>query len=140
MKNCGCGLNFLKFWFFQKISGVLTACPRAEQIPCICFKLTGHWPCLKVVCLWYVSGIVSLSLYLSPCMGFFGLVLVMTYHNLDRYLMQKVLLRICSMIVLIRYQDLWLMITFCGYGAPWVTFYQLHWKMWPTASLCSIDA
>ena len=55
----------------------LTACPRAEQIPCICFKLSGHWPCLEVVCLWYVSGIVSLSLYLSSCMGIFRLVLVM---------------------------------------------------------------
>ena len=43
----------------------LTACPRAEQIPCICIELTGDKPCLNVVCLWYVSGIVSLSLHLS---------------------------------------------------------------------------
>ena len=49
----------------------LTACPRAEQIPCSCFKLTGHRPCLEVVCLWYVSGIASLSLYLSPWIVFF---------------------------------------------------------------------
>ena len=67
----------------------LTACPRAEQIPCICIELTGHRPCLSVVCLWYVSGIVSLSLHLSSWMGIFGLVLVMFFHNLDQYLMQK---------------------------------------------------
>ena len=118
----------------------LTACPRAEQIPCICFKLTGHWPSLKVVCLWYDSGIISLSMHLSSCMGIFGLVLVMFFHNQDCDLKQEYLLRIQSLRVVIQYQDLWLMITLCGYGAPWVTFYQLHWKMWPTASLCSIDA
>ena len=66
----------------------LTSCPRAEQIPCICFKLLGHWPCLEVVCLWYVSGIASLSLYLSSCMGIFELVLVMFFHNQDCYLIQ----------------------------------------------------
>ena len=74
----------------------LTACPRAEQIPCICIELTGDKPCLNVVCLWYVSGIVSLSLHLSSWMGIFGLVLVMVFHNLDQYLMQKHLFRICS--------------------------------------------
>ena len=57
----------------------LTACPRAKQTPCICFKLTGHWPCLKVVCLWYDSGIISLSMHLSSYMGIFGLVLVMPF-------------------------------------------------------------
>ena len=51
----------------QRESCELTSCPRAEQIPCICFELMG-WPCLKVVCLWYVSGIVSLSLCLSSCL------------------------------------------------------------------------
>ena len=55
----------------QRESCELTSCPRAEQIPCICFELMG-WPSLKVVCLWYVSGIVRLSLYLSsslcPCL------------------------------------------------------------------------
>ena len=56
---------------FQRDIYELTACPRAEQIPCICFELTGHKPCLKVVCLWYVSGIVSLSLHLSSWMGIY---------------------------------------------------------------------
>ena len=70
----------------------LTACPRAEQIPCICIELTGQRPCLSVVCLWYVSGIVSLSLHLSSCMGFFGLVLVMFFCNQDQYLMQNICL------------------------------------------------
>ena len=49
----------------------LTACHRAEQIPCICFKLKGHWSCLQVVCLWYDSGIISLSMHLSLYMGIF---------------------------------------------------------------------
>ena len=132
--------ELLKASIFQRDLCVLTACPRAEQIPSICDELTGHWPCLKVVCLWYVSGIVSLSLHLSPCMGIFQLVLVMSFHNQDCYLIQKYLFRIYSLKVVIQYQDLWLMIIFCGYGAPWVTFYQPHWKLWPTASLCSIDA
>ena len=74
---------------FQRDIYELTACPRAEQIPCICFELTGHKPCLKVVCLWYVSGIVSLSLHLSSWMGIFRLVLVMSFHDQDQYLMQK---------------------------------------------------
>ena len=74
----------------------LTSCPRAEQIPCICNKLMGHWPCLIVVCLWYVSGIVSLSLHLSSWMGIFTLVLVMSFHNQDQNLMLKYLLQICS--------------------------------------------
>ena len=74
---------------FQRCICELTACPRAEQIPCICFELTGYKPCLKAVCLWYDSGIVSLSLHLSSCMGIFGLVLVMFFHDQDQYLMQK---------------------------------------------------
>ena len=48
----------------------LTACP---------FKLMGHWPCLKVACLWYDSLIISLSMHLSSYMGIFGLVLVMPF-------------------------------------------------------------
>ena len=89
----------------------------------------GYLPCLKVVSLWYVSGIVSLSLHLSSWMGIFRLVLVMSFHDQDQYLMQKHLFRICSLKVLIQYQDLRLMITLCEYGAPWVPFYQLLWKL-----------
>ena len=92
------GLNSEELWVWLihlMISNIqrniyeLAACPRAEQIPCICFKLLGHWPCLEVVCLWYVSGIISLSMHLSSCMGIFGLVLVMSYHNQECYLIQK---------------------------------------------------
>ena len=77
---------------YQREFCELTTCPRAEQIPCICIELTGYRPCLSVVCLWYVSGIVSLSLHLSSCMGFFGLVLVMFFCNQDQYLMQNICL------------------------------------------------
>ena len=38
----------------------------------------------------YDTWIASLSLHLSPCINFFGLVLEMSFHNQDRYLMQNI--------------------------------------------------
>ena len=99
-------------------------------------SLTLSQSCLPLVCLWdckFVSAPKSMYGYLRTCSCD---VLPQSRLLSDT----KVLFWIYSLKVVIQYQDLWLMIIFCGYGAPWVTFYQPHWKMWPTASLCSIDA
>ena len=107
---------------------VLTACLRAEQIPCICNELMGDQPCLIVVCLWYVSGIVSMSLHLSSCMGVFQTCSCDVFHDQDQYLMQY----ICFGSVLRSGNSIPRSLNdnhLCGYGAPWVSFYQLLWKL-----------
>ena len=70
----------------------------------------GLRPSLKVVCPWYVSGskFVTAPKFMNGC--FFRLVLVMSIHNLDQYLIQNYLFRIWSMRVFIQYQDLCQMI------------------------------
>ena len=131
--------ELLKTSTYQREICVLTPCPRAEQIPCICDELMGHWPCLKVVCFRYVSGIVSMSLHLSSCMGVFQTCSCDVFHDQDQYLMQYIcfgsVLRSGNSIPRSLYDN-----HLCGYGAPWVSFYRLHWKMLLMASLCSIDA
>ena len=81
--------------------------------------------CLPLVCLWdckFVSAPKFMNGYLQTCSC--------DVFPWSRSISDaKKLLRICSLKVLIQYQDLWLMITLCGYGAPWVSFYQLLWKL-----------
>ena len=99
-------------------------------------SLTLFQSCLPLVCLWdckFVFVPKFMYGYLRTCSC--------DVFPQSRWLTDaRFLFRIWSENVVIQYQDLWLMITLCGYGAPWVTFYQLCWKIWLIASLCYIDA
>ena len=81
--------------------------------------------CLPLVCLWdckFVTAPKFMYGYLWTCSCD---VFPQSRSKSDA----KYLFRICSMRVVIQYQDHCLMITLCGYGAPWVSFYQLLWKL-----------
>ena len=139
MKNCGCGFNFINFNSSKKylwIDSLSQSWTNPMHLLGAYGSLTLSQSCLPLVCLWdckFVSAPKSMYGYLRTC----------SCDDLPQSRLlsdTKVLFRIYSLKVVIQYQDLWLMIIFCGYGAPWVTFYQPHWKLWPTASLCSIDA
>ena len=101
--------ELLKTSTYQREICVLTPCPRAEQIPCICDELMGHWPCLKVVCFRYVSGIVSMSLHLSSCMGVFQ---TCSFSMIKISIWCNIFVSDLFLGLVIQYQDLCMIITF----------------------------